>query len=75
MEVVKTEQEDGTISLSRRDVYNGMSVRFIPFRNDSGASYSAPVLDDNVFFMLEPEVEPIPETGYVPENTLDSEEI
>jgi protein-L-isoaspartate(D-aspartate) O-methyltransferase len=75
MEVVKTEQEDGTISLSRRDVYNGMSVKFIPFRNDSGASYSAPVLDDNVFFMPELEVESIPETGYVPENTPDSEEI
>jgi protein-L-isoaspartate(D-aspartate) O-methyltransferase len=43
MEVVKTEQEDGSITLSRRDVYNGLSVKFIPFRNESGASYSAPV--------------------------------
>jgi protein-L-isoaspartate(D-aspartate) O-methyltransferase len=43
MEVVKTEAEDGSITLSRRDIYNGMSVKFIPFRNESGTSYSTPV--------------------------------
>jgi hypothetical protein len=26
--------------LTRRDVYNGLSVTFIPFRNDEGKSYS-----------------------------------
>ena len=43
MEVVKTENEDGSLTLSRRDVYNGLSVKFIPFRDDRGASYSTPV--------------------------------
>jgi protein-L-isoaspartate(D-aspartate) O-methyltransferase len=42
MEIVKREADDGSITLSRRDVYNGQSVRFIPFRDDFGASYSAP---------------------------------
>jgi protein-L-isoaspartate(D-aspartate) O-methyltransferase len=48
MEVVKTESEDGSITLSRRDVYNGMSVKFIPFRDDRGASYSTPVPEEEV---------------------------
>jgi protein-L-isoaspartate(D-aspartate) O-methyltransferase len=43
MEVKKVVAEDGTVKLSRRDVYNGMSVRFIPFLNERGSSYSAPV--------------------------------
>jgi len=45
MEIVKNEAKDGTITLSRRDVYNGQSVKFIPFRNEGGASYSTPVPD------------------------------
>ncbi len=40
MEVKKTTDTDGTIHLTRRDVYNGLSVTFIPFRNDEGKSYS-----------------------------------
>jgi protein-L-isoaspartate(D-aspartate) O-methyltransferase len=43
MEVVKREEEDGTITLSRRDVYNGVSVKFIPFRDEAGTSYSKPL--------------------------------
>ena len=46
MEIVKHEDEDGTITLSRRDVYNGLSVKFIPFRDEAGSSYSAPVPPD-----------------------------
>jgi protein-L-isoaspartate(D-aspartate) O-methyltransferase len=42
MEVIKTENEDGTVTLSRRDVYNGLSVKFIPFRDEGGTSYSTP---------------------------------
>jgi len=41
MEIVKKEDEDGSITLSRRDVYNGLSVKFIPFRDDRGTSYSS----------------------------------
>jgi protein-L-isoaspartate(D-aspartate) O-methyltransferase len=40
MEVKKTMAEDGTITLTRRDVYNGLGVSFIPFRDETGASYS-----------------------------------
>ncbi|MDR3333547.1 MAG: protein-L-isoaspartate O-methyltransferase [Treponema sp.] len=40
MEVKKEVDLDGSITLSRRDVYNGMRVSFIPFRNEAGASYS-----------------------------------
>jgi protein-L-isoaspartate(D-aspartate) O-methyltransferase len=45
MEVKKEVALDGSIALNRRDVYNGMRVSFIPFRNEAGASYStsAPV--------------------------------
>jgi protein-L-isoaspartate(D-aspartate) O-methyltransferase len=43
MEIVKHEEADGSITLSRRDVYNGLSVRFIPFRDDRGTSYSTPL--------------------------------
>lgn len=40
MEIKKTVDENGDIQLTRRDVYNGMSVKFIPFRDDEGSSYS-----------------------------------
>jgi protein-L-isoaspartate(D-aspartate) O-methyltransferase len=40
MEVKKEVAENGTITLSRRDVYNGLRVSFIPFRDESGDSYS-----------------------------------
>ncbi|MCL2479012.1 MAG: protein-L-isoaspartate O-methyltransferase [Treponema sp.] len=46
MEIVKHVDDDGTITLSRRDVYNGMSVKFIPFRDETGTSYSAPLPPD-----------------------------
>jgi protein-L-isoaspartate(D-aspartate) O-methyltransferase len=41
MEVKNDVAEDGTITLNRRDVYNGLRVKFIPFRDEAGASYSA----------------------------------
>ncbi|MDR0324384.1 MAG: protein-L-isoaspartate O-methyltransferase [Treponema sp.] len=47
MEVVKNVDEEGNIILTRRDVYNGLSVRFIPFRDERGTSYSTPVSDDD----------------------------
>ncbi|MDR2435028.1 MAG: protein-L-isoaspartate O-methyltransferase [Treponema sp.] len=40
MEVKKEASEDGSVTLRRRDVYNGISVKFIPFRNETGGSYS-----------------------------------
>ena len=40
MEVKKQVAEDGTVTLSRRDVYNGLRVSFIPFRDAAGGSYS-----------------------------------
>jgi protein-L-isoaspartate(D-aspartate) O-methyltransferase len=40
MEVKKTIGSDGKINLTRRDVYNGLSVNFIPFKDEKGASYS-----------------------------------
>jgi protein-L-isoaspartate(D-aspartate) O-methyltransferase len=40
MEVFKEEDEDGNITLRRRDVYNGLSVKFIPFRDERGVSHS-----------------------------------
>jgi protein-L-isoaspartate(D-aspartate) O-methyltransferase len=43
MEVKKEVAEDGSIILSRRDVYNGLRVSFIPFRDEAGSSYSGPV--------------------------------
>jgi hypothetical protein len=42
MEVKKEVAEDGSIILSRRDVYNGLRVSFIPFRDEAGTSYSGP---------------------------------
>lgn len=41
MEVKYTVAEDKSIVVSRRDVYNGMSVKFIPFRDEAGTSYTA----------------------------------
>jgi len=41
MEIVKNEAPDGSITLSRRDVYNGQSVVFIPFRDEGGTAYSS----------------------------------
>jgi protein-L-isoaspartate(D-aspartate) O-methyltransferase len=43
MEVKKDVAEDGSITLSRRDVYNGLRVSFIPFRDEAGTSYSTPL--------------------------------
>jgi protein-L-isoaspartate(D-aspartate) O-methyltransferase len=40
MEIKKSTNVDGTVTLKRRDVYNGLWVSFIPFRNESGSSYS-----------------------------------
>lgn len=40
MEVKKILKPDGTFDFTRRDVYNGLSVTFIPFRNEEGQSYS-----------------------------------
>ena len=42
MEVKKLVDENGVVTLTRRDVYNGLGVRFIPFRDERGSSYSAP---------------------------------
>ncbi|MDR0878417.1 MAG: protein-L-isoaspartate O-methyltransferase [Treponema sp.] len=47
MEVKKDAAEDGSITLSRRDVYNGLRVKFIPFRDEAGSSYSAPAAEEN----------------------------
>ena len=46
MEVKKFEDENGNIILTRRDVYNGLSVKFIPFRDEKGTSYSSPVIEN-----------------------------
>ncbi|MCL2128913.1 MAG: protein-L-isoaspartate O-methyltransferase [Treponema sp.] len=43
MEIKKLVDEDGTVTLSRRDVYNGQGVQFIPFRDEEGTSYSTPL--------------------------------
>jgi protein-L-isoaspartate(D-aspartate) O-methyltransferase len=43
MEVKKETDEKGELILSRRDVYNGLRVSFIPFRDEEGTSYSAPL--------------------------------
>jgi protein-L-isoaspartate(D-aspartate) O-methyltransferase len=45
MEVKKEVAEDGSVILSRRDVYNGLRVSFIPFRDEAGTSYSGPAGD------------------------------
>jgi hypothetical protein len=41
MEVKKELDASGDLVLNRRDVYNGLRVSFIPFRDESGTSYSA----------------------------------
>jgi protein-L-isoaspartate(D-aspartate) O-methyltransferase len=45
MEVKKELDEKGDFILSRRDVYNGLRVSFIPFRDEIGTSYSSPVTE------------------------------
>jgi hypothetical protein len=45
MEVKKEVDEQGDFILSRRDVYNGLRVSFIPFRDEVGTSYSSPVTE------------------------------
>ncbi|TFG62355.1 MAG: protein-L-isoaspartate O-methyltransferase, partial [Spirochaetales bacterium] len=40
MQITKTVDENNNISLKRRDVYNGVGVKFIPFRDETGKSYS-----------------------------------
>jgi protein-L-isoaspartate(D-aspartate) O-methyltransferase len=45
MEVKKEVDEKGDFILSRRDVYNGLRVSFIPFRDEVGTSYSSPVTE------------------------------
>jgi protein-L-isoaspartate(D-aspartate) O-methyltransferase len=40
MEVKKNVEADGSITLTRRDVYNGLRVSFIPFRDELGTSHS-----------------------------------
>lgn len=40
MEVKKSLDESGNEVLKRRDVYNGGGVKFIPFRDEKGGSYS-----------------------------------
>ncbi len=41
MKVERVTDEKGAVTLKRTDVYNGVSVKFIPFRNDQGKSYSS----------------------------------
>ncbi|MDR1898978.1 MAG: protein-L-isoaspartate O-methyltransferase [Treponema sp.] len=48
MEVKKEVAEDGSITLSRRDVYNGLRVSFIPFRDEAGGSYSTSAPEERV---------------------------
>jgi protein-L-isoaspartate(D-aspartate) O-methyltransferase len=48
MEVKKEEAADGTLTLSRRDVYNGLRVSFIPFRDAAGGSYSTSPPEEKV---------------------------
>lgn len=47
MEIKKKQDENGNIVLTRRDVYNGLSVRFIPFRDEKGQAYYQSTGDDN----------------------------
>ena len=62
MEVIKKEDEEGNITLSRRDVYNGLSVKFIPFRDDSGFSYSTIIPEPVAETPAEPVYFPEPES-------------
>ncbi len=41
MKVERVTDEKGNVTLKRTDVYNGLSVKFIPFRNEQGKSYSS----------------------------------
>jgi hypothetical protein len=56
MEVKKDLDETGDFILSRRDVYNGLRVSFIPFRDEIGTSYSNPVME-------QPKAAPVRETS------------
>jgi len=40
MQIQKDVDEQGNFSVSRRDVYSGLGVKFIPFRDTDGTSYS-----------------------------------
>lgn len=40
MEVTKRVDPEGNVTMERRDVYNGLGVRFIPFRDSEGRSYT-----------------------------------
>ena len=40
MEVTKRVDSDGNVTMQRRDVYNGLGVRFIPLRDNEGRSYT-----------------------------------
>ena len=55
MEIKKEEAQDGTITLSRRDVYNGLRVSFIPFLDEAGKSYSTSPAEPRV-------TQPVPST-------------
>ena len=54
MEVQKQAADDGAVTLSRRDVYNGLRVNFIPFRDEAGGSYSSSPPESKV-------TQPVPE--------------
>lgn len=40
MQLRKLKSEDNKITITRRDVYNGLGVKFIPFRDKEGVSYT-----------------------------------
>ena len=40
MEVTKRVDPEGNVTMERRDVYNGLGVRFIPLRDSKGRSYT-----------------------------------
>jgi protein-L-isoaspartate(D-aspartate) O-methyltransferase len=40
MEIKKSLDSNGHVTLARRDVYNGLWVSFIPFRNEAGTAYN-----------------------------------
>jgi protein-L-isoaspartate(D-aspartate) O-methyltransferase len=46
MQVVKHTDADGSVSLKRSDIYNGLGVHFIPFTDKSGKSYSASIAEE-----------------------------
>ncbi len=66
MEVKKDIAEDGAITLTRRDVYNGLRVSFIPFRDEIGTSYSTSPAEERVTVPPPP-----PPPSSKPENPLE----